>query len=263
MMAKAKREGRFAKEGRNAASATAVRRHQESADFDRSRKMRLLLSVVLVVGLSSAAGGLGYYYREEILHPGQSSEPPEHASSACVDPTMPANGNPVACLDTSMGAIALELFADKAPTTVEHFEKLADRGFFDGLTFHRVIEDFMIQGGDPKGDGSGGSGDPIADEFTPLLRHDRAGTLSMANSGPNTGDSQFFITVEATPHLDAYDSSNTLKACGQPGVSCHAVFGRTLDQKSLDVVIAINKVPTDSNKKPLSPVTMRTVTILR
>ena len=131
----------------------------------------------------------------------------------------------VATIQTDKGTIRLELFADKTPKTVGNFEKLAGDGFYDGLKFHRVIEDFMVQGGCPKGSGTGGPGYQFEDEFDPTLKHDSPGVLSMANSGPNTNGSQFFITHVATPWLDGK----------------HTVFGKVLDQKSQDVVNAIQQ----------------------
>jgi len=129
-----------------------------------------------------------------------------------------------ATIETDQGEIHLELFEAEAPKTVDNFVKLAEDGFYDGLSFHRVIEDFMIQGGCPRGDGTGGPGYAFADEPSALkLKHDAPGTASMANSGPNTNGSQFFITHVATPHLD-----------GQ-----HAVFGRVADAASQEVVNAI------------------------
>jgi peptidyl-prolyl cis-trans isomerase B (cyclophilin B) len=112
----------------------------------------------------------------------------------------------VATMTTNKGVIKLELFADKTPKTVENFEKLAGQGFYDGLKFHRVIDNFMIQGGCPKGTGSGGPGYQFADEFHATLKHDKPGILSMANAGPNTNGSQFFITHVATPWLDGKHS---------------------------------------------------------
>ncbi|MCG8451412.1 MAG: peptidylprolyl isomerase [Pirellulales bacterium] len=128
----------------------------------------------------------------------------------------------IATLTTSKGEIRLELFEDKTPKTVANFEKLAGEGFYDGLTFHRVIEDFMIQGGCPRGDGTGGPGYQFEDEFHPELKHEGPGILSMANAGPNTNGSQFFITHVATPWLDGK----------------HTVFGRVLDdgQKVVDAI---------------------------
>ncbi len=105
-------------------------------------------------------------------------------------------------LKTSKGEIALTLFADKTPVTVANFLNLASRGYYDGVKFHRVIADFMIQGGDPTGTGAGGPGYTFEDEFDPTLKHDKPGILSMANRGPRTNGSQFFITHVPTPWLD-------------------------------------------------------------
>ncbi len=127
----------------------------------------------------------------------------------------------VATIQTAKGDIRVELFGDKTPKTVANFETLAAKGFYDNLKFHRVIENFMIQGGCPRGDGTGGPGYQFEDEFHPDLKHDSAGVLSMANAGPNTNGSQFFITHVATPWLDGK----------------HTVFGRVLEGQ--DVVNAI------------------------
>lgn len=118
----------------------------------------------------------------------------------------------VATIETSKGTITAELFADKVPKTIANFEKLAKQGFYNGLKFHRVIEDFMVQTGCPQGTGTGGPGYKFADEFHKDLRHSGPGILSMANSGPNTNGSQFFITHVATPWLDGK----------------HSVFGKVL-----------------------------------
>ena len=118
----------------------------------------------------------------------------------------------VATFTTSRGTLRLELFEDKVPKTVANFVKLTESGYYDGLKFHRVIEDFMIQGGCPEGTGTGGPGYKFADEFHPELKHDVPGVLSMANAGPNTNGSQFFITHIPTPWLDGK----------------HSVFGRVL-----------------------------------
>ena len=107
-----------------------------------------------------------------------------------------------AVMETSQGDIRLDLFPDQAPVTVANFVNLARRGYYDGLSFHRVIDDFMIQGGCPQGTGTGGPGYRFEDEFDPTLRHDRPGRLSMANAGPGTNGSQFFITHVPTPWLD-------------------------------------------------------------
>ncbi|NCP87559.1 MAG: peptidylprolyl isomerase [Anaerolineae bacterium CG_4_9_14_3_um_filter_57_17] len=107
-----------------------------------------------------------------------------------------------ATMETEKGSMVIELFADKAPKTVNNFVFLARQGFYNGTIFHRVINDFMVQGGDPTGSGSGGPGYRFADEFHPSLKHDKPGRLSMANAGPGTNGSQFFITHVATPWLD-------------------------------------------------------------
>ncbi len=161
--------------------------------------------------------------------PGKHSAPPE----VQIDPEKKY----YATISTAKGDIVLELFADKVPVTVDNFVSLARDGFYDGVTFHRVIPDFMIQGGDPTGTGSGGPGYTFDDEFHPELKHDRPGVLSMANSGANTNGSQFFITHVSTPWLDAYDEDGNLKNCADPAVSCHAVFGQVTE--GIDVVLAI------------------------
>ena len=120
----------------------------------------------------------------------------------------------VATITTNRGEIRIELHADKTPKTVANFEKLAGEGFYDGLTFHRVIDDFMVQGGCPKGTGTGGPGYTFGDEFHKELKHDAPGVLSMANSGPNSNGSQFFITHVPCPWLDGK----------------HSVFGRVLGE---------------------------------
>jgi peptidyl-prolyl cis-trans isomerase B (cyclophilin B) len=147
-----------------------------------------------------------------------------------------------ATIHTNQGAIALELFPDDAPKTVDNFVKLARDGFYDGVIFHRVIPDFMIQGGDPTGTGSGGPGYQFADEFNDqkVVR----GALAMANAGPNTNGSQFFIvTTEAAPWLDGK----------------HTVFGRVTD--GMDVVDAIAEAPRDGRDRPHEDVVMERVEI--
>jgi peptidyl-prolyl cis-trans isomerase B (cyclophilin B) len=147
-----------------------------------------------------------------------------------------------ATIHTSMGAIELELFAEDAPKTVENFSKLAGDGFYDGLVFHRVIPDFMIQAGCPRGDGTGDAGYKFEDEINDhaIVR----GTLAMANAGPNTNGSQFFIvTADATPWLDGK----------------HTAFGQVTAGQ--DVVDAISGVDRDAGDRPQTPVTMERVTV--
>ena len=128
-------------------------------------------------------------------------------------------------IKTNKGIIKLDLFKDKAPLTVANFANLANRGYYNNLSFHRVIDDFMIQGGCPLGTGTGGPGYEFKDEFHPELKHDKAGILSMANSGPGTNGSQFFITHLPTPWLD----------------NNHTVFGCISDEESQDVINGINQ----------------------
>jgi cyclophilin family peptidyl-prolyl cis-trans isomerase len=145
-----------------------------------------------------------------------------------------------ATLQTSEGAIEVELFPDDAPKTVENFEKLSREGFYEGVIFHRVIPDFMIQGGDPTGTGMGGPGYEFEDEFNNhrVVR----GALAMANAGPNTNGSQFFVvTAEATPWLDGK----------------HTVFGRVTS--GMDVVDRISQAERDANDRPRKPVTIERV----
>jgi len=165
-----------------------------------------------------------------------------------------------AVFETSLGNIVIRLLEKEAPKTVENFIGLAEgskefsnektgkkekRPFYDGLIFHRVIPDFMIQGGCPHGSGMGGPGYKFADEFHPTLRHSKPGKLSMANSGPNTNGSQFFITVAATPWLD----------------NRHTIFGEVMEGQ--DVANKISAVPRDRSDRPDTPVTIKQVKIDR
>lgn len=153
----------------------------------------------------------------------------------------------VAKMKTNMGVIELQLFANEVPKTVENFVGLITKGYYNGVTFHRVIDDFMIQGGDPTGTGSGGQsffGASFEDEFVDTLRHSEPGILSMANAGPNTNGSQFFITLVPTPWLDGK----------------HTIFGKVIS--GLDVVQAIGKVETSKPyDKPIKEVVMESVTV--
>lgn len=151
--------------------------------------------------------------------------------------------NSTATIETSKGTIRIQLFDDKVPVTVKNFCDLANKGFYDGLIFHRVIRDFMLQGGCPRGDGTGGPGYKFNDEFHPALRHSKPGILSMANAGPNTNGSQFFITTVPTPWLD----------------NRHAVFGEVIE--GMDVVKAIETAPTGPGDRPKETVKMTKVTI--
>ena len=153
----------------------------------------------------------------------------------------------VAVIQTNMGTIEIELFNDKTPKTVDNFSGLAEKGYYDSVIFHRVIDNFMIQGGDPTGTGRGGEsiwGGKFEDEFHPELKHDSTGILSMANAGPNTNGSQFFITLAPTAWLDGK----------------HTVFGRVIN--GMDVVKAIGKVETSKPyDRPVKDVVMEKVTI--
>jgi cyclophilin family peptidyl-prolyl cis-trans isomerase len=154
-----------------------------------------------------------------------------------------AHVRPVAVFETSMGDFRIELFDDLAPVTCRNFMDLAESNFYDGVIFHRVIDGFMIQGGDPTGTGMGGPGHVIPDEFGKGLSHDSEGILSMANAGPNTGGSQFFITLAPTTWLDGK----------------HAIFGRVVD--GMEVVRAIGKVQTARQDKPVTDVVIKKLTI--
>ena len=147
-----------------------------------------------------------------------------------------------ATIATECGDIVVELYADKVPVTVNNFVFLAREGYYDGVTFHRVIPDFMAQTGDPTGTGRGGPGYKFADEFDPSLRHDGPGVLSMANAGPGTNGSQFFITHKATPHLDGK----------------HAVFGRVVE--GMDVVYSIPERDPGRAREPGLAMTSVTIT---
>lgn len=146
---------------------------------------------------------------------------------------------------TNKGVFVAEMFEDKAPLTTKNFIELVEEGFYDGIIFHRVIDGFMIQGGDPTGSGMGGPGYKIKDEFGEGLKHDDEGILSMANAGPNTGGSQFFITLAPTPWLNGH----------------HAIFGKVVE--GMDVVRLIGVVPTDFRDRPREAVTMEKVEVVK
>ncbi|MEK6902752.1 MAG: peptidylprolyl isomerase [archaeon] len=149
--------------------------------------------------------------------------------------------NPIIVFETNQGIFKAEIFQDKAPLTSKNFLDLTNKGFYNGLKFHRVIADFMLQGGCPQGNGMGGPGYTIKDEFAPGLKHSSPGLLSMANAGPNTGGSQFFVTLVPTPWLDGK----------------HAIFGKVVS--GMDVVQAIGKTRTGPNDVPIPPIIMQKV----
>ena len=151
--------------------------------------------------------------------------------------------NRIAVFETNKGTFEIELFEDKTPITTKNFIDLAEKGFYNGVTFHRVIEGFMIQGGDPDGTGAGGPGYTIPDEFSNDLHFNKMGVLAMANRGPNTGGSQFFITLGPTDWLD----------------NKHTIFGTVV--QGMDVVEKIGKVKTGRNDKPVEPVIINTITL--
>lgn len=222
----------------------------------------LILLVVIIAIIASVyviiSGNADNSLFEDIIDSNGNGDNNNESSNGDDNATV---SNPIAVFDTTMGTIKIELYEDKVPITAGNFIDHVNDGYYDGVIFHRVITDFMIQGGDPLGTGSGGHaaryhegyGDPdipdtwvIPDEFHDDLKHDSAGILSMANSGPNTGGSQFFITVKETPWLDG----------------AHAVFGKVIE--GLSVVIAISELDpenTDSNKKPLNDVIINSITI--
>lgn len=153
----------------------------------------------------------------------------------------PKTGEPIAIIATSLGEIKFKLFPQDAPKTVENFTTHAAKGYYDGITFHRIIQDFMAQGGDPSGTGAGGSsiwGKDFQDEFSPRLKNIR-GALSMANAGPNTNSSQFFIVHKDALYLDGR----------------HTVFGQIYE--GLDILDKLCSVPVDHNDRPKKPLTMK------
>jgi cyclophilin family peptidyl-prolyl cis-trans isomerase len=159
-------------------------------------------------------------------------------------------GNRKAIFETNKGKFTLELYEDKVPLTTGNFIKLVNQGFYNGLIFHRVIPQFMIQGGCPEGTGTGGPGYSIKDEFHKDLSNVR-GTIAMANRGPNTGGSQWFINIVDNCYLD-YDK--------KPYTSAHPVFGKVVE--GIDIVDAISQVKTGRNDKPVQDVIIKKITIV-
>ncbi len=146
---------------------------------------------------------------------------------------------------TNKGVFVAEMYEDKAPLTTKNFIELVEKGFYDGIIFHRVIDGFMIQGGDPTGTGMGGPGYTIKDEFGEGLKHDDEGILSMANAGPNTGGSQFFITLAKTPWLNGH----------------HAIFGKVVEGMNVVRVIGMSK--TDFRDRPREEIVMEKVEVVK
>ncbi|MAW94578.1 MULTISPECIES: peptidylprolyl isomerase [unclassified Leeuwenhoekiella] len=176
---------------------------------------------------------------------------------------------------TNKGTMIIELFYDKAPATVANFVSLAEgtnpladsiykkKAYYDGLTFHRILKEFMIQGGDPEGTGMGGPGYKFHDEFNPELKHDTIGLISMANSGYGTNGSQFFITLAPSPHLDAYNEAGELRNCENPKISCHSIFGKVVEGYDVLQKIANVEMLNPATGKPKVPVKIEEVEIIR
>ena len=191
-------------------------------------------------------------HAEDPSGPGSIEEVPKMAKdearkkAAGFSPVLPQAKGPrtKVRIKTNMGDFGITLFDDLAPNTVGNFIDLTKKGFYDGIIFHRVIEDFMNQTGDPNGTGTGGPGYTFSDEFAPGLSHSQPGVVSMANSGPNTNGSQFFITVKATDWLDGK----------------HSVFGQVTS--GMETVYAINSLPADGRGRPRQEVKMLEVTIV-
>lgn len=156
----------------------------------------------------------------------------------------PQKANRFVVFETTMGTIKAVLYEDQAPITTANFIKLVEEGFYNGLIFHRIIPNFMVQAGCPQGTGTGGPGYTIPDEFAPGLKHDKAGVLSMANAGPNTGGSQFFITHVPTPWLDGK----------------HAIFGQVVE--GIEVIFQMAEVPRNRMDKPNTDIKMTRVYIV-
>lgn len=181
--------------------------------------------------------------------PPTATPPLTPAPSATPSPPQPpspptVSKNPIAIVETSMGTFKIELFADKAPTTVQNFIDLVNRGFYKDMIFHRVVAGFVIQTGDPTGTGRGGSEKSIKLEIHPDLKHDSAGIVGMARgSDPDSASSQFYITLQATPHLDG----------------SYTVFGKVIE--GLDVVMAIGQVEVGPGDRPVVPVSLKSITM--
>ena len=211
----------------------------------KKRSLWMLASAVVLVAGAMMAGCKEAKptasRKEEPRKEEPRKEEPRKEEKAMAEPL------PQVTIQTSKGNIVLELTEDETPNTVANFISLAEKGFYDGVAFHRVIPDFMVQGGCPLGTGTGGPGFRFEDEFHPELSFDRPYLLAMANAGPNTNGSQFFITVAPTTWLNFK----------------HSIFGEVADQESRDVVDAIAAVSTGSGDRPREDVAITSVTITR
>jgi peptidyl-prolyl cis-trans isomerase A (cyclophilin A) len=196
------------------------------------QKILLIAAVIIAVAVG------GYF----LLNSNQGGEPVSTGEETEMAST--SGGNPIVVMETNMGTIKLELFLDKAPISAQNFIDLTEKGFYDGLIFHRIIEGFMVQGGDPEGTGMGGPGHSIVLEIHPELRHDSAGILAMARSNdPDSAGSQFYITLAPQPRLDDQ----------------YAVFGKVTE--GLEVVMAMGSVATDGGDRPVEDVIISTMVI--
>jgi cyclophilin family peptidyl-prolyl cis-trans isomerase len=216
-------------------------------------KKWFLLSYCLLLAGCAGQTSVATTSSQSASRTGSAAAVPETRTVAPVTTSVPSTPTPETAKDntlvkikieTTMGDIYADLYQAEAPKTVENFVTLAKKGFYDGIIFHRVIPDFMIQTGDPTGTGMGGPGYQFADEFSKKLRHDKPGVLAMANSGPNTNGSQFFITEVPTPWLD----------------DRHSVFGQVTG--GMEVVLAIAKAPRDRQDKPVQKIAMNKVVVL-
>lgn len=205
------------------------------------------LLIVLLFSLIALLGCGGQKAEQQGAQPPPSPQtaPPSTPATPPAPPSPPpVSTNPVAIVETSMGTFKIELFADKAPITVQNFIDLVRRGFYKDMIFHRVVAGFVIQTGDPTGTGRGGSERSIKLEIHPDLKHDRAGIVGMARTpDPDSATSQFYITLAPTPQLD-----------GQ-----YAVFGKVTE--GLEVVMAIGQVEVGPDDRPVVPVTLRAITM--
>ena len=204
----------------------------------------LLVSTMLLI---SCGGPKSQQQAESPKTPPPPSAPPTVQPSVPLSPPPPppsASTNPVAIVETSMGTFKIELFADKAPNTVQNFIDLVNRGFYKNMIFHRVIAGFVIQTGDPTGTGRGGSEKTIKLEIHPDLKHNSAGIVGMARAqDPNSATSQFYITLGPAPHLDGK----------------YAIFGRVIE--GLEVVMAIGQVEVGPGDRPVVPVELQSISM--